>query len=202
MRRGSDLAVAALVLLAAAGAACAACAACGERRVQPPRGASITPGLVELETVACEAGGVTAHWRGHTPEDGEPAAYATEAIVFSFASDGKERLFDPAGTLVGSDIRFDVFSPDCKHVLLLQDRFGPYHLVATARLADYLDGKGPPDKAFDSGYETSALVHHSAAWLSNDELEFRAGGETDMVLRYRVGDPAPRHVGMAPRRGH
>ena len=54
--------------------------------------------------------------------------------------------FRPLGELYFSDWSFEVFSPDGKWALLLQDRFGRYHVVSTQNLRAYLEGTVPPDK--------------------------------------------------------
>lgn len=73
---------------------------------------------------------------------------------------------------------FDIFSPDCKHVLLLYSHNGPYHIVRTARLAEYLRGgkpahvlAGKPDRKGVTG----TGVFHDGAWLSNNEVSYQWG---------------------------
>jgi hypothetical protein len=132
----------------------------------------------ELARKTC-ADAPTAIWRGHPPPLGEglefPIEYAFEQLVFRF-DDGTELPVEPEGILYFSDWRQEIFAPDCKHVALLQDRFGPYHIVAIEHLREYLSGRLPPDyvAAGCSGC-TSAAVHSDARWIDADTLEYGLG---------------------------
>jgi hypothetical protein len=100
--------------------------------------------------------------------------FGVTGLRFVF-DDGREMPFVPQGTLYFSDWRFDIASPDGTHVLLLQDRYGPYHVVRVDGLAAYLDG-GKPDWSF--GYqdpEGSAWIHEGARWESAGGVHYRAG---------------------------
>jgi hypothetical protein len=140
--------------------------------IEPPS----DPGpAIELARKTCGTA-PTAIWRGHRsePYDGVEISieYGFEQLAFVFA-DGTELPVEPVGTLYFSDWRQEIFAPDCKHVVLLQDRFGPYHIVATEHLREYLSGRHPADHvvAGNSGC-TSAAVHGDARWLDADTLEY------------------------------
>lgn len=132
--------------------------------------------------VVSKDGAVTAHFDGETPPEDlkVPLVFGTSRLTFSLEGDKTAYEFKPAGTLEFSDWSFDVFSPDGKWVLLLQDRFGPFHLVSTKNLKAYLQGKAPPDKVLGAEVapNEAALVHHDAKWVSAKEIEYKVGGET------------------------
>jgi hypothetical protein len=136
------------------------------------------------------AGTVEAHFEGEAPppELKVPLVFGAERLFFTFKDSKTALVFKPEGELFFSDWSFDIFSPDGKWVLLLQDRFGPYHVVATSRLADYLQGKAKPDKVVTvprpEGQQ--ALVHSGAKWVSPAEIEYRVGGETQETKRATV----------------
>ena len=56
---------------------------------------------------------------------------------------------------------FDIFAPDCQHVLLLQSPRGPYHVVRLDHLPRYLAG-GAPDAVLAGS--------HDGHWMSNREV--------------------------------
>lgn len=136
------------------------------------------------------AGTVEAHFDGEAPPADlkVPLVFGTTRLFFTFKDSKTALVFEPKGELYFSDWTFDIFSPDGKWVLLLQDRFGPYHVVATARLADYLQGKAPPDKVVTvprpEGQQ--ALVHSKGRWVSPTEIEYQVGGETQETKRATV----------------
>lgn len=136
------------------------------------------------------AGTAEAHFEGEAPPADlkVPLVFGTTRLYFTFKDSKTALEFKPAGELYFSDWTFDVFSPDGKWVLLLQDRFGPYHVVATSRLADYLQGKAQPDKVVTvprpAGQQ--ALVHSQGRWISPTEIEYQVGGETQETKRATV----------------
>jgi hypothetical protein len=125
----------------------------------------------EIKTVT--SGPVTAHFGAEKPDDGS-SSYWVKALWFTFAHDDGVYPFKPQGTLFFSDWRFDIFSPDGVHVALLQDRFGPYHVVPTARLKAYLRGRALPDEIVGQKRKTGELaaVHEDGHWLSNQEFRY------------------------------
>lgn len=141
--------------------------------------AAPSDGLVEIKTVT--SGSVTAHFGGEKPKD-VPLRFGVRALWFTFAGDNRVYRFKPEGGLSFSDWRFNIFSPDGKRVLLLMDRFGPYHLVFTARLREYLTGNSLPDDIVGQKWKAGdvAAVHEDAVWVSNEELRYTlsCGGES------------------------
>ena len=118
--------------------------------------------------------GVVAQFMGRRVPEGVSGRYGVEGIRFQF-DDGRSLPFIPLGTLYFSDWRFDIDSPDGLHLLLLQDRYGPYHVVRVDQLADYLDGGKP---AWEFGHKDpngSAWIHEGGRWQSNTEILYRAG---------------------------
>jgi hypothetical protein len=136
------------------------------------------------------AGTVEARFEGEAPPADlkVPLVFGCTRLTFSFKDSKTAYEFKPQGELYFSDWTFDIFSPDGKWVLLLQDRFGPYHVVATSHLADYLEGKAKPDKVVTvprpEGQQ--ALVHSGAHWVSPSEIEYQVGGETQETKRASV----------------
>jgi hypothetical protein len=138
----------------------------------------------ELHKVS--AGEVTAHFggvRGKSLRD-MPLEYAVTQLWFTFRGDRKRHVFRPAGELFATDWRFDIFSPDGRRVLLLQDRFGPYHVVSVDKLRAYLERKIDPDQVLTGAPAGSspAGVHHDGRWTSSDTIEFKftCCGETSI----------------------
>ncbi len=154
------------------------------------------------------SGDITAHFGGRKPDSG-PLRFGVESLWFTFAGDGRAYPFKPRGELFFSDWRFDIFSPDGKRVLLLQDHHGPYHVMGTARLKDYLTGRAGPDDVVGRIPKPgeAAAVHSDGRWASEKEIRYVVaccGGRQevtypihfwgyepksslDMVLDYRPG---------------
>jgi len=99
--------------------------------------------------------------------------------------------YQPSGEVFENDRDPVAYSPDCKWVLMLQDHYGPYHLLEVAGSAKAIIG-------IDGG-----SVHSDARWISATELEFFAsccGGVE--VYRASVTRPAPQRVYFAPEAPH
>ena len=135
--------------------------------------------------------GITAHFGGENPASvlQVPLEYGVQVLWFTFEGDDAVYVFKPAGELFFSDWRFDIFSPDGAHILLLQDRYGPYHVVATDRLKDYLTGRAKPDHAVAKRTSPGepAWVHSGGYWVSPREIRFSVAccGTSDWVT-YRL----------------
>lgn len=119
------------------------------------------------------------------------AAWFPDRVELRSGSDAPVS-FKPRGELFDSDRSFDIFSADCRFVALLQDHYGPYHVVPTARLTAapivVTAGKGS--------------VLSDQAWLPSGELEFFAsccGGVE--VYRTKLGS-APERVFFAAEAPH
>jgi hypothetical protein len=85
--------------------------------------------------------GITVHFGGEKPPGDTPLEFGVSALWFTFVDDQTPYVFKPTGELYFSDWRFDLFSPDGAYILLLQSHHGPYHVVATSKLRDYLTGR-------------------------------------------------------------
>ena len=105
-----------------------------------------------------------------------PLDYGVDRVVFSFEDDVSEYIFKPEGQLLFSDWRFDVFSPAGDQVLLLQDHYGPYHVVDTENLRDYLLKKTGPSYELNYTFPGSsvATVLSNGGWLSTGLVSFSA----------------------------
>ncbi|MCG8424104.1 MAG: hypothetical protein MJE77_39935 [Proteobacteria bacterium] len=160
-----------------------------------PRGVENIAKAVDYETNSghadvllhrSECGPVTALWYGEELEPRFPREYGVNELRFAFASArGQQYPLKTRGVLHFSDWSFDVFAPGCRHVLLLQDRFGPYHVVEVDALKEYLLGQRAPYKVIQENHST-ALVHFDARWLSASEFEFKAGGDPPVHVRHRL----------------
>lgn len=139
----------------------------------------VEPSPIEPELATARCASTTAIWRGHDerePDSNYPITYGFHSLAFRFDAGphaGTTIDFDPKGELYFSDWQLDVFSPDCRRVLLLQDRFGPYHVVALDQLPDYLLGRAEPEAVLTgcSGC-SSAAVHENSRWIDADTLEY------------------------------
>lgn len=128
-----------------------------------------------LHAISC--GAVTALWSGNAdalkdlPQPA-PKSFAVESLSFKFA-DGSSKGFAPTGQVFFSDWRFEIFSPDCSMLALQVDHYGPYHLVKTAELRGYLEGKSKPVvvQALD---DKTSLVHSDGRWVMPESFEFTA----------------------------
>ena len=140
---------------------------------RPPATES-TPAVHEQR---CDA--VKATWRGEHDATTNSDRWDTLTIEV----DGRAKPFVQDLTDFAPDARSpELFSPDCRHVLLLVGRTGPYHVIATERMAAYLDGAKPdyvlagektplPD---GDGY-AGAGVFQGGGWLSNTTVAYTWG---------------------------
>ena len=151
---------------------------------------------------AVSCGAVTAVWSGSADAlkdlaQPAPKSFGVESLAFKFA-DGSSKGFAPTGQVFFNDWRFDIFSADCTELALQVDHYGPYHLVKTADLRGYLEGKVQPVVVLAlNGKE--AMVHSEGRWSSPDAFEFIAsccGGA--QVFRAAVKDGALTKVFDAP----
>ncbi|MCB9566161.1 MAG: hypothetical protein H6710_02915 [Myxococcales bacterium] len=141
-------------------------------------------------------GSFTAEWWGHAPvyephESPYPIEYGIEGLWFRFADPPERLRFRPRGTLHFSDWQTDVIAPDGRRLVLLQDRFGPYHVVAAERLRDYLRGEAEPDQVI--GWETRSPgafvpVHGPIRWIDAATIEVLYDSETPERRRYALVD--------------
>lgn len=126
------------------------------------------------------AHGVTAHFGGQEPIDKRPLQVGVSALWFTFEGDPRSYGFasmtkEPGDAkLYFSDWSLDIFSPDGAYVLLLQDHYGPYHVVATDKLKDYLAGERKPEYVVTkaTGPNEPARVHNDGHWISTREIQF------------------------------
>lgn len=130
------------------------------------------------ELHAVTNGDLTAHFGGGEGEmsDGSaaPLELAVTAIWFTFAGDQQAYPFRPQGDFALGGRDFEVFSPRGDYVVLLQDRFGPYHIVGRDHLKAYLGNNAKADFVV-SGQTLSpsnAGVHENVHWTSDTTVEF------------------------------
>lgn len=122
------------------------------------------------------AGPVTAHFGG-IAEEGLTANYSASQLWFTFPGDDRAYGFRTEKHGEAGDFRnwnLDIFAPDGDRVVLLVDDYGPYHVVSTATLKDYLAGAAPPDFAIDGRdlARSDDGIHSGATWLSGNRFEF------------------------------
>jgi len=173
----------------------AACTGAAKEKDAPPAktvAATVAPKREKFPVVVKSDAAATceAHFEGEAPPPDlkAPLVFGTTRLFFTFKDSKTALEFNPQGELFFSDWSFDIFSPDGKWVALLQDRFGPYHVVSVAKLPDYLKGKAQPDKVVTVPRSPGeqALVHSGAKWISASELEYQVGGETSEAKRASV----------------
>jgi hypothetical protein len=146
----------------------------------------------EIRTVT--ANGVTAHFGGEAPPDNLPLRFGVAALWFTFAGDAENYGYSASGgegELYFSDWSFDIFSPDGAYVLLLQNHYGPYHVIATNKLKDYLTDKRKPDYVVTKaiGPDEPARVHGDGHWISSSEVQFTVSCcGTSETITYRLAD--------------
>jgi hypothetical protein len=179
-----------IVSLAAVTLACASASGATKASAPKPAATVAAPSAKFPVVVKSKDGSVEAHFDGETPPADlkAPLQFGTSRLWFTFAGDKTAREFKPKEALEFSDWFFDIFSPDGKWVLLPQGHYGPYHVVATSDLKDYLAGKKPPAKVLQeaTGGTQQALVHMDARWVANDEVEYKVGGETPEARHAKV----------------
>lgn len=149
----------------------------------------VTAPSLPPEIHAFTARGITAHFGGEKPPGDTPLEFGVSALWFTFEGDQTPYVFRPTGELYFSDWRFDLISPDGAHVLLLQDHYGPYHVVATNKLKDYLLGRAKPDHNATKSTKPgeTALVHSEGHWISPTEMQFTvACCGTSEAITYRL----------------
>ena len=129
--------------------------------------------LEELKVVY--AGPISAHFLG-TSEELQELEFGVTQLAFRFEGDERYYFFNPEGELYFSDWSFEIFSPTAKYVHLLQDRFGPYHIVQIGRLREYLLESAAPDFVVGHGQQDqeNAYVHSDAHWVSETEFRYSA----------------------------
>jgi hypothetical protein len=129
------------------------------------------------EIHAVTANGITAHFGGEVPAGDLPLRFGVQALWFTFKGDSENYGYPASGEdgeLYFSDWSFDIFSPDGAYVLLLQDHYGPYYIIATDKLKDYLTRERKPDYVVTKaiGPNEPARVHHDGHWISRREVQF------------------------------
>lgn len=132
------------------------------------------------EIHSVNARGVTAHFAGMMPANNLPPESGVSALWFTFEGDPADYGFssmtkEPGDTYLDfANWSFDIFSPDGAYVLLLQDTYGPYHIVRTDKLRDYLSNGRKPDFVVIkvSGANEPARVYSNGHWISARAVEF------------------------------
>jgi hypothetical protein len=168
-------------------------AGCSSRRAAPSGSGSAEAARVEPaasldarrpEPIEHRAtcGAVTAIWRGHR-EQGQDLY---EDLAFSLPG-ASEPIRFPHGEMYPPYWSFNIFAPDCRHVLLLTVYTGPYHVVRTDHLRAYLGG-APPDHVLSGRPGESGTVS-DGAWVSSREIRYQWGCcDPPVELRFTIGE--------------
>jgi hypothetical protein len=146
--------------------------------------------LEELKIVYL--GDVAAHFAGEEVPLA-PREYGIRELWFTFEGDPERHGFRPAGQLHFSDWSFEIFSSNGTYVLLLQDHYGPYHVVRVDRLKDYLHGRAEPEAVVGGPRPGEpAAVYRDAEWTSDDAFRYTVAccGEEWRRI-HRVAQPIP-----------
>ncbi len=176
MSRVQIAATAGLVLLVACSAQTTAPSANGD-----------TPGMDAsqelLHTVAL--GDLELRFYGETVPAGISPRYGVQRMAV--VTPQGELPYTPQGELFHSDWSFDIVSPDGSKVLLLQDHYGPYHVVSAENLQAYLINGEPNHEFGQLQPGSNAWVHEQARWVSDSEISYVAGLTT--VAEYTFSIP-------------
>lgn len=174
----------------------AALAGCAASPVVPPAPASEPlaprerPEVREEVVHEIPVNGLRIRFWGNEVPDGVRASFGVTRMDVVFG-DGQAVPFQPTGSLYFSDWRFDILSPDQAHVLLLQDRYGPYHVVRVEALAEYLQGAEPAHSFGYANPEGSAWIHEAGRWIDSKTVAYRAGLTTQQDFEFWLGAEAP-----------
>lgn len=153
----------------------------------------------ELFRVTSSDSKVTAIWIGADetidPDlKGMPLTFGVHKLLFEFSSTNERIVFNPTGELYFSDWVFKIFSPNQRYVALLQDHFGPYHIIPINNLKDYLSGGKTKFEIVDGrGPDGTGVIHGPVFWLSDNEIRFGAaccGG--GYVVTHKIGGETQR----------
>ena len=150
---------------------------------------------------------ITAIWIGKDPNvelgtTNTPLEFGVEKLIFEFSKDKERIVFQPKGQPYFSNWDFNIFSPDYRYVALLQDHYGPYHIIPTENLRDYLLGKNTSFEIVSGrGPDGPGVIHGNIKWVSNDTVEFSAGccGGGYMVV-HKIGGKTKREKWKAGER--
>ncbi|WP_069472927.1 hypothetical protein [Candidatus Marithrix sp. Canyon 246] len=137
---------------------------------------------------------VSALWVGVDPNieletSDMPLTFGVHKLYFEFPKTKEKLAFNPRGQLFFSDWSFNIFSPDYRFVVLLQDHYGPYHIIPISNLQDYLAGKNPQFEIVEASNGKVSAVHGEINWLSIDTIEFSAwccGGSYTVI--HKIGE--------------
>lgn len=134
----------------------------------------------ELHRITAKDRSITAIWLGVDPNFENkgydfPLTFGVTKLIFKFGNKNRPYVFQPKGELYFDDWSFNIFSPDYRFVVLLQDHFGPYHIIPIENLRGYLAGKNVRfDIADGQTPGGSATIHGQINWISTDKMEFSA----------------------------
>lgn len=137
---------------------------------------------------------VSALWVGVDPNiefetSDMPLTFGVHKLYFEFSKTKEKLAFHPLGELFFSDWFFNIFSPDYRFLVLLQDHYGPYHIIPIENLADYLAGKNPQFEIVKTSNAKVGAVHKEINWLSIDTIEFTTsccGGNYTVI--HKIGE--------------
>lgn len=121
-------------------------------------------------------------FHGHKPPPEFPLSFGVSRLSFVDKS-GESRTWDQAGELFFSDWENLVCAPDGQHLALLQDHYGPIHIVRLADLWDYLGGQ-PPTHTVSGVTGDIAHVHSELRWLNASTLVYQIGGSPPLTRRF------------------
>lgn len=157
------------------------CAACSSKSEPPPSGdqPAKSDGPITHEE-RCR--GVRAVWKG---EHADGYDHYNELVL---EIDGGMRWTRDISEFDSDARGFKIFSPDCKRVLLLQSRLGPFHIVRVDRLAAYAAGE-QPEHVLAGEWPSDGIsgtgVFRRGAWASNNVVSYTWGCcEPAITTRY------------------
>jgi hypothetical protein len=147
----------------------------------------------ELFRITTPDNTISAVWIGVDPNiefetSNMPLKYGVHKLYFEFSKTKEKLAFNSKGELFFDDWYFNIFSPNYRFVALLQDHYGPYHIIPINNLREYLTEKNSQLEIVNGQNSTVAAVHKEMKWLSIDEIEFKAwccGGS--YIVKHKIG---------------
>lgn len=127
------------------------------------------------------------HWVGEPPGDPAPPRFGTRALHINH-QDGSRYRFQPTGELYFSDWSYEPCSPKGAWVALLQDRYGPIHVVASENLGAYLNGASG-HQVVSGNLGEIAHVHSDLQWIDAHTLRYAIGGSPAIYFTHDAKRP-------------
>ena len=167
-----------LCLFVMLAASVAAVAQDGSPSAPPPAPSSSSD--VEVFSISTPDHSVTAHFMGQKFASNLEIPFGVHALEFTFAGDPATYKFQTDGEIAFTNWNTHVFSPSGDWAVLLKGQHGPFVVVSTKKLKDYLKGSARPEKTLSVGdfpnapERTHQRDYQFLQWTSYDGFLFAA----------------------------